>query len=238
LGARAAALGRADEHLRRQAAALAPDFTQLGATGLDSTRLWVWNDAPMVTGLATALEQGRGTAEQAGDSGAARFYCGERLRANRGRKKGKKECAEVSYPRVKLRWWSGRLEKRRSAGFTVARRLRFCRAAKREERLRERFPGHRALVEGCAKALRRVQVGQGVRNTPASWNHGGCGAHLRWVRVEFPSERASELRARAWWASERRGGAKAGTCRGGAAAERPVLGGAGLRCGGARWMRR
>ena len=27
LGARAAALGRADEHLRRQAAALAPDFT-------------------------------------------------------------------------------------------------------------------------------------------------------------------------------------------------------------------
>ena len=104
------------------------------------------------------MAQGRGTAEQVGDGGAARFYCGERLRANRGRKKGKKEHAEVSYPRVKLRRWSSRSGKRRSAGFTVARRLWFCRAAKRKGRLRECFPERRALVEGCATALQKDQA--------------------------------------------------------------------------------
>ena len=73
--------------------------------------------------------------------------------------KGKQERAEISHPRAKLQRWSRELEKRQSAGFAVARRLRFCRATKREERLRGRFPGRRALVEGCATALQRDQAG-------------------------------------------------------------------------------
>ena len=114
----------------------------------------------------------------------------------------------------------------------MARRLRFCRATKREERLHGRFPGRRALVEGCAMALQRDQAGQGERKDTSGMEAWGGGAHLRRVRVEFPSERASELRARAWWASERRGGVKSGTCRGGAAAERPAHGGTEPRRGG------
>ena len=120
------------------------------------------------------LAQGHGTAEAWCGGEAARSYCGDRLRVNRGRKKGKQERAEVSYPRVKLRWWSRGLEKQQSAGFAVARRLRFCRATKREERLRGRFPGRRARVESCTTALQRDQAGQGGGNTPAAWNHGAA----------------------------------------------------------------
>ena len=90
--------------------------------------------------------------------GGGSVYADERLRANRGRKRRKKERAEVSYPHVKLRWWSRRSGKRRSAGLTVARRLWFCRAAKHEGQLRECFPGRRALVEGYATALQKDQA--------------------------------------------------------------------------------
>ena len=106
--------------------------------------------------------------------------------------KGKQERAEISHPRAKLRRWSRGSEKQRSAEFAVARRLWFCRAAKREGRLRECFPGRRALVEGCAMALQRDQAGQGERKDTSGMEAWGGGAHLRRVRVEFPSERASE----------------------------------------------
>jgi len=62
LGARAAALATGGEHLRWWAAALAPDFTELDAPGLKSTRAWVrrvrrnTRNPPRVTaGLAEAL---------------------------------------------------------------------------------------------------------------------------------------------------------------------------------------
>ena len=93
--------------------------------------------------------------------------------------KGKQERAEISHPRAKLRRWSRGSEKRRSAEFAVARRLWFCRAAKCEERLRGRFPGRRAPVEGGAAVLQRDQAGQGGGNTPAAWKSWGGGAHLR-----------------------------------------------------------
>ena len=107
--------------------------------------------------------------------------------------KGKQERAEISHPRAKLRRWSRGSEKRRSAEFAVARRLRFCRAAKCEERLRGRFPGRRAPVEGGAAVLQRDQAGQGGGNTPAAWKSWGGGAHLRRVPWNY---RASEPRSR------------------------------------------
>ena len=74
LGARAAALATGGEHLWRRAAALAPDFTELDAPGLKSTRAWVrrvrrnMRSPPRVTeGLAEALG-----GERKGGGGSAR----------------------------------------------------------------------------------------------------------------------------------------------------------------------
>ena len=131
---------------------------QNGDSGLAFKRNLVRERESDTLNRSRELAQGHGTAEAWCGTEAARSYCGDRLRVNRGRKKGKQERAAVSYPRVKLRRWSSRSGKRRSAGFTVARRLWFCRAAKREGRLRECFPGRRALVEGCATALQKDQA--------------------------------------------------------------------------------
>ena len=74
LGAQAAALATGGEHLRWWAAALAPDFTELDAPGLKSTRAWVrrvrrnTRNPPRVTaGLAEALD-----GECKGGGGSAR----------------------------------------------------------------------------------------------------------------------------------------------------------------------
>ena len=174
MGARAAALTAGNRVPAAAHGGEVAGLYQNGDSGLAFERNLVRERESDTLNRSRGLAQGHGTAEAWCGGEAARSYCGDRLRVKRGRKKGKQERAEVSYPRVKLRWWSRGLEKQQSAGFAVARRLRFCRAMKREERLRGRFPGRRARVESCATALQRDQAGQGGGNTPAAWNHGAA----------------------------------------------------------------
>ena len=112
LGARAAALTAGNRVPAAAHGGEVAGLYQNGDSGLAFERNLVRERESDTLNRSRGLAQGHGTAEAWCGAEAARSYCGDRLRVNRGRKKGKQERAEVSYPRVKLRRWSRGSEKR------------------------------------------------------------------------------------------------------------------------------